>query len=1661
MTPRPPPPLLAPLFLLLLLGISLAPAAPRISEFMASNDGIVADGDGDFSDWIEIYNPDPLPHDLTGYALTDNPANPAKWIFPTGTTIRSGAYLLVFASGKDRGSPGTELHTNFQLDASGEYLALVSPDGSTILSEFGSAAVPFPRQRADISYGSGEALLETELLSETAPLRYLVPSSAGALDPDWATPSFDDTLWNPGSSGIGFAVNEGGGIADAPLTHWPLDDGFGTVARDTAGTFPGSLVEAGDGSPFWDADSPPVPGGPESSLRFNGTSNYVQTTFPGIGGSSSRTVVFWVKSTDTSDHGIVSWGSSNSNSHRYHIRLNSNPASGTEGAIRCEVGGGNTVGSTALADNQWHHVAVVFAQDATPNISDVLFYVDGVLDPRSGTGNLALDTDISGPDATPVVIGRRVLGANRYFSGRLADVAIYDVALDPDDIAQLANGTARPSSPIGVGNHITTSVEDVMFETNASLFTRATFDLPANHGLDQLRLFLRYDDGVSAFLNGVEVMRANAPPNNFWNATALTGRSDRETVTPSEFSASAALATLRPTGNVLALHGVNLSAADGDFLLQARLAGVDLGRRVAGYFLNPTPGTSNTGEPDAEAFVADTKFAPNRGFRNSPFQLEISSATVGASIYYTLDGSEPSPDNGTLYTGPLTIDKTETIRAAAFKNGQVPTNIDTHTYIFPSSVLAQSPTPPGFPPTWGTRTTDYEMDPDLIGNIYSQQQVIESLRSLPSISVVMDVDDLFDGTTGFYANSDQRGDQWEKPCSYEFFDFPDGEQTQLNGGIRAVGRASRNANRGKHNLRAVFRSEYGPTKLRFPLFPESEVTEFNSLILRGGNGDSWLNPGVVERAQYIRDQWHRDAQRATGQPFQHQIYAHLYLNGLYWGMYHIFERFEDDMLAANFGGREEDWDAIKDAGSASVLEVVDGDLSAWSRTLAIARRDLSTPRNYANALIFIDPDTWIDYFLTNFYSGNTDWDQSNWRAGRPREREAKWMLFAWDSERTDRNATRGTNSSTNNATSENTPNFPSSVHQKLTANEEYRLRFADRVRLHCFNGGTFTPEGAERLWEARANEIYEPLIAEAARWGDRHRNPPARRETHWQDMYDTMRSSFFPQRTDTLLSQLRARGLYPSVDAPDFSPHGGIFARAGEVTIEAPTGGSIYYTTDGSDPRRPTTAGAQTVLLPEGSPVRAILPTDNSLGLDWTLPGFDDAAWLRGASGIGFELDAGFEGLFGINLGAMHNVNGSAYARWEFEISDWAELEAITSLTLRVRYDDGFIAYLNGREAASANRPASPSWNSRASAGHPDGAATGFSEFNLTDVIGHLRLGTNVLAVHCLNQEIDSNDLLLVPELTAATGVITSGISPTALLYQGLPLSLETSTRLKARVLSNGTWSAITTAMFTVGTPVTAGHLAISEIHYNPSPGSPTEFLELLNISDELVDLTGLHFGNGVDFTFPEATVLAPDERILVVQDITAFEIAYGLDLPIAGAFENGTRLSDGGERLTLLARDGSVILDFRFRDTHPWPEAPDGTGRSLVLSAPRSAVITNPLHWRSSLSPGGNPGESDTIPFPGGGAETLLAYALAGSATPRIMTGNDTPLLTFRMTTAADHATVWVDFSPDLKDWFPAQAEDLLSREDHADGTTTFQFAMPASRPLSHHFARLRVEGR
>ncbi len=110
-----------------------------ITEFMANNVTTLADEDGTFADWIEVHNPTGAAVDLTGWYLTDSAADLTKWTFPT-RTLNAGATLIIFASNKNR--TGAELHTNFALSLSGEYLALVQPDGLTIAWEYAPPSPP-------------------------------------------------------------------------------------------------------------------------------------------------------------------------------------------------------------------------------------------------------------------------------------------------------------------------------------------------------------------------------------------------------------------------------------------------------------------------------------------------------------------------------------------------------------------------------------------------------------------------------------------------------------------------------------------------------------------------------------------------------------------------------------------------------------------------------------------------------------------------------------------------------------------------------------------------------------------------------------------------------------------------------------------------------------------------------------------------------------------------------------------------------------------------------------------------------------------------------------------------------------------------------------------------------------------------------------------------------------------------------------------------------------------------------------------------------------------------------------------------------------------------------------------------------------------------------
>jgi hypothetical protein len=151
-------------------------------------------------------------------------------------------------------------------------------------------------------------------------------------------------------------------------------------------------------------------------------------------------------------------------------------------------------------------------------------------------------------------------------------------------------------------------------------------------------------------------------------------------------------------------------------------------------------------------------------------------------------------------------------------------------------------------------------------------------------------------------------------------------------------------------------------------------------------------------------------------------------------------------------------------------------------------------------------------------------------------------------------------------TSENNLNRPSGLFKDLMDNSEFKLEVADHIQRHFFNDGALTPTKVAERYMKLVNEINLAVICESARWGDYRQAVPRTKADDWDVELARLLNDYFPYRTDTVVKQLKALGLYPSVSAPSLSWYGGKFIEDTTVSITAPAG-TIYYTTDGSDPR--------------------------------------------------------------------------------------------------------------------------------------------------------------------------------------------------------------------------------------------------------------------------------------------------------------------------------------------------------------------------------------------------------------------------------------------------------------------------------------------------------------
>jgi len=345
-----------------------------------------------------------------------------------------------------------------------------------------------------------------------------------------------------------------------------------------------------------------------------------------------------------------------------------------------------------------------------------------------------------------------------------------------------------------------------------------------------------------------------------------------------------------------------------------------------------------------------------------------------------------------------------------------------------------------------------------------------------------------------------------------------------------------------------------------------------------------------------------------------------------------------------------------------------------------------------------------------------------------------------------------------------------------------------------------------------------------------------------------------------------------------------------------------------------------TTIVPEDIDKRVLVPTED-IGEQWiTEIHFDDSAWescTGSPGGVGFERTTrDYQDFLSIDLREQMDLkNTTCYIRIPFTVGA-DDINGLSGLMLKTRYDDGFVAYLNGFEVARRNFNGTPAWDSHASSTNSDSAAVVFEDIDISEFIGYLKRGDNVLAIHGMNASLSSSDMLISTELDGLI-TMTTGEYPYA----------------NAMALLDG--------------------LRVTELMYHASSGSNFDYIELQNVGETTLNLAGVHLSDGIDFTFGQM-LLDPGQYVAVVRNLTAFRSTYGTGINVAGEYSGN--LSNGGERIVLSVPSplDAAILRFEYSDT--WYPVTDGDGSSLVINEPLThpAILSEPESWHpANPSPG------------------------------------------------------------------------------------------------------------
>ncbi len=760
-------------------------------------------------------------------------------------------------------------------------------------------------------------------------------------------------------------------------------------------------------------------------------------------------------------------------------------------------------------------------------------------------------------------------------------------------------------APFRYGDGTGGTLLDDMHYNYSVVYMRTTFLASKADSLENFRCLVDYDDGFVIWINGRSVISRNAPAglvyNGFSTGLRESGVDELFILEPDDFD-------LLEGENTLAIQGFNTSLESTDFHMDLSM-------------------TARVIVPVLEDSVGLT-FSKPSGFYEDSLVLEITPSDTSWFVTYTLDGSNPqTSETSKSFKGRATIlldpedseDRPKTpsviVRASASIPGIKPSTPESRTYIFLQQVLTQSYPSGGWPLTKvNEQIIDLRMDSRVVKASAYKDLMIPALKDIPSISVITDLDHLFHPQTGIYVNAEGHGHEWERECSVELIN-PDGSAGfEVNAGLRIRGGWSRHPEFPKHAFRLFFRSEYGDAKLDFPLFGEEGVDQFDKIDLRTTQNYAWsIGDG---RNTFLRDVFSRDTQGDMENPYTRSRYYHLYLNGMYWGLFQTQERPEARFAADYLGGKSADYDVIKvnTEGWIYQIEATDGNHNKWYELWDMCKTGFADNSDYfrlegkdgdgnpvKGGEVYIDMDNLIDYMLVIFYTANFDSPTATFGGNKGpnnfyainsrKDLSRGFTFYAHDAEHSmfaeevppglglyeDRvNLTKRTDG--NHMDVDHFGSFhPQWLHHKLSFNPEYRIRFMDRAHLHLTGGGTLTPDEVNSRLDQRAMEIDKAIIAESARWGDGGNwvTIPYTRNDDWVPEVQKIKEDFFPYRTGIVIGQLEEAGLYAPLEPPVAYANSQMLQtnryELSDVTSlrleNKNSEGALCYTLNGTDPR--------------------------------------------------------------------------------------------------------------------------------------------------------------------------------------------------------------------------------------------------------------------------------------------------------------------------------------------------------------------------------------------------------------------------------------------------------------------------------------------------------------